>query len=112
MWTLPLFQRLFGRLDPERPCALATYSRATLLRTTLLRAGFCVGAGEATGEKEETTLASNALTLIPRPLGNDWLGRALRSTSAEPLENATYRQAPLSEKTRAALLGHSQFRQD
>ena len=69
-------------------------------------------AGEATGEKEETTLASNALTLIPRPLGNDWLGRALRSTSAEPLENATYRQAPLSEKTRAALLGHSQFRQD
>jgi hypothetical protein len=45
MWTLPLFQRLFERLDPTRPCAMATYSRATLLRTTLLRAGFCVGAG-------------------------------------------------------------------
>jgi hypothetical protein len=111
MWTLPLFQRIFDRLDPERPCAMATYSRATLLRTTLLRAGFCVGAGEATGEKEETTLASNALSLIPRPLGSDWLGRALRSTSAEPLESAVYRQAPLSEGTRAALLGHPQFRQ-
>ena len=112
MWTLPLFQRLFERLDPTRPCAMATYSRATLLRTTLLRAGFCVGAGEATGEKEETTLASNALSLIPRPLGSDWLGRALRSTSAEPLESAVYRQAPLSEGTRAALLDHPQFRQD
>jgi hypothetical protein len=110
MWTLPLFRRLFGRLDPERPCALATYSRATLLRTTLLRAGFVVGAGEATGEKEETTLASNTPSLIPRPLGPDWLGRALRSTSAEPLESAVYRQAPLSEATRAALVDHPQFR--
>jgi hypothetical protein len=97
-------------LDPERPCALATYSRATLLRTTLLRAGFVVGAGEATGEMEETTLASNTPSLIPRPLGPDWLGRALRSTSAEPLESAVYRQAPLSEATRAALVDHPQFR--
>lgn len=110
MWTLPLFRRLFERLDPDRPCAMATYSRATLLRTTLLRAGFWVGAGEATGEKEETTLAGNTPTLIPRPLGTDWLGRALRSTSAEPLETAVYRQAPLSESTRVALLDHPQFR--
>ncbi len=111
MWTLPLFRRIFERLDPDRPCAMATYSRATLLRTTLLRAGFWVGAGEATGEKEETTLAGNTPSLIPRPLGADWLGRALRSTSAEPLQTAQYSQAPLSDATRAALQDHPQFRQ-
>jgi hypothetical protein len=111
MWTLPLFRRLLERLNPQRHCAVATYSRATLLRTTLLQAGFFVGAGEATGEKEETTLASNTPSLIPRPLGSDWLGRAMRSTSAEPLETAVYRQAPLTEATRAALMDHPQFRQ-
>ena len=109
MWTLPHFEKLFERLDPGRPCALATYSRATLHRTTLLRAGFWVGAGEATGEKEETTLAGNTPSLIPRLLGSDWLGRALRSTSAEPLETPTYRQAPLSGTTRTALEAHPQF---
>jgi len=110
MWTLPLFRQLFARLDLLRPCALATYSRATLLRTTLLRAGFWVGAGEATGEKEETTLAANDPSLVPRLLGADWLGRALRSTSAEPLETPVYRQAPLSEASRMALTSHRQFR--
>jgi len=109
MWTLPLFRGLFARLDPLRPCALATYSRATLLRTTLLRAGFWVGAGEATGEKEETTLAANDPSLVARPLGAAWLGRALRSTSAEPLEDPVYRQAPLSEASREALRAHRQF---
>ena len=110
MWTLPLFQHIFSRLDPDRPCALATYSRATLLRTTLLRAGFWVGTGEATGEKEETTLAANTPSLIPQRLGQPWLARALRSTSAEPLAEGTYRQAPLSEISRLALMHHPQFR--
>jgi len=110
MWTLPLFQRIVSRLDPDRPCALATYSRATLLRTTLLRAGLWVGTGEATGEKEETTLAANTSSLIPRPLGQAWLGRALRSTSAEPLMEGIYRQAPLSDTSRTILMGHPQFR--
>ena len=112
MWTLPLFQRIFARLDPDRPCALATYSRATLLRTTLLRAGFWVGTGEATGEKEETTLAANTASLIPERLGEPWLSRALRSTSAEPLAEGTYRQAPLSDTSRTALAHHPQFRRE
>ena len=51
MWTLPLFTDLFQRLDPQRPCALPTYSRSTILRVTLLLAGFFVGVGHATGEK-------------------------------------------------------------
>src|SRR5437773_12399144 len=67
MWTLPLFSRLFQQLDPARPCALPTYSRSTMLRVTLLLAGFFVGVGHATGEKDETTIAANTLDLIAEP---------------------------------------------
>jgi queuine tRNA-ribosyltransferase len=110
MWTLPLFTSLFRRLDPTRPCAMPTYSRATLLRVTWLLAGFFVGVGHATGEKEETTLAANTLDLIDEPLDRKWLDRARRSTSAEPLHEAKYRQAPLSPETWERLRAHPQFR--
>lgn len=109
MWTLPLFRRLRAALDPARPCALATYSRATLVRATLLVAGFYVGVGEATGEKEETTLAANDPALIPRPLDRRWLVRARRSTSAEPLAGPKYVQARLSAATLERLERHPQF---
>ena len=110
MWTLPLFRDLFRRLDPERGCALATYSRSTLLRVTLLLAGFFVGAGEATGEKEETTIAANRAELIPRLLDCHWLARARRSTSAEPLREPVYQQRPLAGQTWEDLQAHPQFR--
>jgi len=109
MWTLPLFTSLFRRLDPARPCAMPTYSRATLLRVTWLLAGFHVGVGHATGEKEETTLAANTLDLLDEPLDRKWLERARRSTSAEPLHEAKYRQAPLAEASWAKLQAHPQF---
>jgi tRNA U34 5-methylaminomethyl-2-thiouridine-forming methyltransferase MnmC len=109
MWTQPLFARLFGLLDPCRPCALPTYSRSTMLRVTLLLAGFFVGIGHATGEKEETTIAANALELIAEPLGLRWLQRVRRSTSAEPLWEPVYRQAPLSAETWERLARHAQF---
>jgi hypothetical protein len=109
MWTLVLFRSLYRCLDPHRPCSLATYSRSTLLRVTLLVAGFYVGVGHATGEKEETTLAANSLSLIAQPLGADWLRRARRSTSAEPLHQPVYHQAPLAPATWEHLLAHPQF---
>jgi hypothetical protein len=110
MWTLPLFGRMFALLDPSRPCALATYSRSTMLRVTLLLAGFHVGAGHATGEKEETTIAANTPELIAEPLGREWLKRVRRSTSAEPLTDPAYRQAPLSMESWERLQRHPQFR--
>ncbi len=110
MWTLPLFANLFRRLDPARPCALPTYSRSTLLRVTLLLAGFYVGAGHATGEKEETTIAANATALIAEPLDRRWLARARRSTCAEPLHDPVYRRAGLSDETWDRLQEHPQFR--
>jgi hypothetical protein len=109
MWTAPLFTNLFKHLDPARPCAMPTYSRSTMLRVTLLLAGFFVGAGHATGEKEETTIAANTPDLITEPLDKKWLQRARNSTSAEPMWEPVYRQAPLSEATWEKLQAHAQF---
>ncbi len=89
---------------------LATYSRSTMLRVTLLLAGFHVGIGGATGEKEETTIAANTGDLIEHPLDRRWLGRARRSRSAEPLRTPHYLQAPLSTESWDRLLTHPQFR--
>src|SRR2546428_6884165 len=110
MWTLPLFTSLFRLLDPARPCALATYSRSTMTRGALLLAGFYVGAGHATGAKQETTVAANTLELIDRPLDRRWLERARRSHSAEPLCEPIYRQARLAPATWEGLRTHPQFR--
>jgi hypothetical protein len=109
MWSAPLFANLFELLDPLRPCALPTYSRSTMLRVTLLLAGFFVGVGHATGEKEETTIAANSLQLIEEPLDRRWLERAKRSHSAEPMWEPVYRQAPLAPESRQRLQTHAQF---
>jgi tRNA U34 5-methylaminomethyl-2-thiouridine-forming methyltransferase MnmC len=109
MWTAPLFADLFRRLDPDRPCVMPTYSRSTLPRVALLLAGFRVGAGRSTGVKEETTVAANVPELIASPLDARWLERARTSTSAEPLWDAAYRQAPLRPETWERLRAHPQF---
>jgi tRNA U34 5-methylaminomethyl-2-thiouridine-forming methyltransferase MnmC len=109
MWTLPLFTNLFKMLDPNRPCAMPTYSRSTILRVTLLLAGFYVGVGHATGEKTETTIAANTLELLDEPLGRRWLDRARRSHSAEPMREPVYQIAPLSPESWERLQAHPQF---
>jgi hypothetical protein len=109
MWTLSLFTNLFQMLDPQRPCAMPTYSRSTILRVTLLLAGFYVGVGHATGEKEETTIAANTPDLISEPLGKRWLERARRSHSAEPMTEPVFRTAPLSSQSWERLRAHPQF---
>ncbi len=109
MWTQPVFAGIYRLLEPSRPCALPTYSRSTMLRVTLLVAGFFVGIGHATGQKEETTIAANTFALLEEPLGSRWLLRAHRSSSAEPLWEPKYRQAPLSPGTWEALQRHPQF---
>jgi len=109
MWTQPLFNNLFQLLDASRPCILASFSRSTLVRVTLLLAGFFVGAGRATGKKEETTLASNVRGALGELLDRNWLQKARRSGSAEPLQSPVYRQAPLSPGTWEQLQSHPQF---
>ncbi len=112
MWTRLVFENLFRALDPGRPCALATYSRSTMIRATLLRAGFFTGAGRATGAKEETTIAANTPELVAEPLNRRWLERAKRSDSAEPLRQAVYRRMKLSPETLEKLLRHPQFQRE
>ena len=109
MWTLPLFQDLFRALAPGRPCAVTTYSRSTLVRATLLLAGFYVGVGHATGMKEETTIAANDISLIAEPLDSRWLERAVRSDSVEPLRVPAYSRQRLSAATLAELRQRPQF---
>jgi len=110
MWTEKLFSNLFHALDPARPCAMPTYSRSTMMRVTLLLAGFFVGVGHATGEKEETTIAANTLNLLDEPLDARWLQRAKNSRSAEPMWEPIYRQAHLSAETWEKLIQHTQFK--
>ncbi len=110
MWTPPVFENLFKCLTPDHPCALATYSRSTFIRVSLLLGGFYVGVGHPTGEKEETTGASNTLDLLDEPLDLKWLWRILKSGSAEPMWDGIYRQSALKAETWEKLKKHRQFR--
>ena len=83
MWTLAHFTRLRSLL--HEPCTLTSYSRSTAVRVTLALAGFHIGRGSATGEKDETTIAATHPHLLAAPLGAQWLGRVRRSTRAAPL---------------------------
>lgn len=109
MWTLGLLRRVYNALDPGKPCNLATYSRSTRTRVTLLMAGFYVGKGSAIGLKEESTVAANHSALLAHPLDRRWLERVQRSTNAEPLHHASFPQSPITPATQSALHRHAQF---
>lgn len=90
MWTLEHFGRLRALVDASRHCTLTSYSRSTSVRVTLALAGFHIGRGGSTGEKDETTVAATHRELLAHPLGLDWLERVERSTRGAPLrEGAT-----------------------
>jgi hypothetical protein len=88
---------------------LTTYTRSTLVRAALLLAGFYVGTGQASGRKEETTIAANCRDLVAGPLDARWLLRAARSDSAEPLREPVYTRSPIRPETLAQLRQHPQF---
>jgi tRNA U34 5-methylaminomethyl-2-thiouridine-forming methyltransferase MnmC len=111
MWTLPLFEALRHRLEGSRSAVMATYSRSTAPRVAMLLAGFCVGAGRATGFKEETTVAATSVGLLENPLGARWLERARRSHAAEPWTVPPYQDQPLGDARWEQLRDHPQFRE-
>ncbi len=108
LWTLEHFAELFRSLDPERGCLWSNYTRSTAVRVTLLLAGFFVGRGAATGEKEETTLASNHADLLTAPLDRAWLQRVHRSTAAAPLRDGGS-AGPIAVEDWERLGAHPQF---
>lgn len=109
MWTLEHFAKLRTRLAPSAPCLLTNYTRSTAVRVTLLLAGFFVGSGHATGEKDQTTIASNDLALLEEPLTAAWLQRVYRSTNGAPLRADVARPCKISLEDWTKLVNHPQF---
>lgn len=108
LWTLEHFTQLHACLDPERACLLTNYTRSTAVRVTLLLAGFFIGNGHATGEKDQTTIAANRPGLLEDPLDTDWLRRVERSTRSAPLRTAGG-EVLIRPDELAALRAHPQF---
>ncbi len=108
LWTLEHFTSLHAALDPARPCLLSNYTRSTAVRVTLLLAGFFVGHGHATGEKDQTTIAANGPGLLEEPLDLRWLERVRRSTRSAPLRTITA-PGPIKEQDWQLLAAHPQF---
>lgn len=109
LWTLDFFTTLRNRLVDDRPCLLSNYTRSTQMRITWLMAGFFVGVGETIGEKEETTIASNRLELLSKPLDQHWLEKVKRSQNASPFRGPESMHQPISESDWDRLLAHPQF---
>ena len=109
MWTLETLTALHAQLRDDRPCLLTNYTRSTAVRVTLLLAGFYVGVGPSTGEKDETTVAANDPALLARPLPRDWLDKKVyASTNAAPLR-ADGTRGPINPEDFARLQAHGQF---
>ena len=109
MWTLETFAALHARLRNDRPCLLTNYTRSTAVRVTLLLAGFYVGVGPSTGEKDETTVATNDPALLERPLPRDWLDKKVyASTNAAP-NRIDGTRGPINPEDFARLQAHGQF---
>jgi tRNA U34 5-methylaminomethyl-2-thiouridine-forming methyltransferase MnmC len=92
LWNLETFMAIRWRVAED--CTLTSYSRSTAVRVTLLLAGWFVGRGGATGEKDETTVAASRRGLLAAPLEVDWLERVRRSTAAGPEIAAELAQHP------------------
>lgn len=104
MWVPEVFRKVRAKCALDG--ILLTYSRATPIRVGLLMAGFFVGMGIATGEKDETTQASLRLSDLENPLGPAWLGKWQRSHSP----NAAGARPEDLAKVKEFVLSHPQFR--
>jgi len=113
MWNLETFGRILAPLSlPYAPdCTMTNYTRSTSVRVTMLLAGWFVGTGVATGEKEETTIAANRIGLLRKPLDAAWLSRVRSSTNSAPLRGRDHARGPISGEDYARLVSHPQFAQ-
>jgi queuine tRNA-ribosyltransferase len=84
LWTVAAFSALRARCAARAD--VYTYSTATATRAALLLAGFHVGAGDASGPKQETTAAATDPALLTRPLDARWLARLARSSAPFPVD--------------------------
>ena len=108
MWSLEVFRAARERVG-EETCLLTNYTRSTAVRVTLALAGWAVGFGVATGDKDQTTMAASRLDLLERPLDRAWLRRVRASTNAAPFRGGRYAPGPICEADFTALCGLPQF---
>ena len=94
LWTVDAFAEM-RRLANDR-CTLFTYSASTATRVAMLLAGWAVGAGDAIGDKRETTAAAVRVEDLARPLDARFLARVRRSSAVLP-EGAVERLALLPQ---------------
>jgi tRNA U34 5-methylaminomethyl-2-thiouridine-forming methyltransferase MnmC len=111
MWNLETFRSMWNAVSAPNspPCTMTNYTRSTSVRVTMLLAGWFVGTGVPTGEKEVTTIASNRLELLKEPLDAVWLARVRSSTNAEPMRGRNNERGPISAEDYARLITHPQF---
>jgi queuine tRNA-ribosyltransferase len=84
LWSVATFRAL--RRVCRDGATLHTYSTATSFRAGLLLAGFAVGVGGRTGDREQTTIAASNVEDLEQPLDARWLTRLARSTAAFPTD--------------------------
>lgn len=105
LWTVDFFKLLFKYLK-EKDVSIYTYSSSTLVRASLLCAGFYVASGVGTGPKSNTT---KAFTFMPNEeeslLNSEWLKRWQRSGSQFPNEYDENMKKNFSD----AIIMHPQF---
>jgi queuine tRNA-ribosyltransferase len=82
LWTVATFRSLWRAC--RAGATMHTYSAATSTRSGLLLAGFAVGIGDRTGDKEQTTIAAMDARDLEAPLDARWLTRLSRSSAAFP----------------------------
>jgi hypothetical protein len=111
MWSLETFRKIWNSVSssgaPE--CTMTNYTRSTSARVTMALAGWFVGRGVSTGDKDETTIVANRLDLLKQPLGKEWLSRVHSSTNAAPLRGRNYERGPISPEDYKRLLAHPQL---
>jgi len=106
MWTLELFNKIRKKCTlSEEGSLLLTYSKATPIRSALLCAGFYVGAGLGTGEKDETTQAATHIELLAAPFAQRWFERWNKSSVPYPLQTPEHAKTDIENLIRS----HKQF---
>jgi len=108
MWSLEVFCAARKRVG-KGECLLTNYTRSTAVRVTLALAGWAVGFGVATGDKDQTTIAASRVDLLERPMDGAWLRRVRASTNAAPFRGGHYAPGPISEADFTALQALPQF---
>ena len=102
MWTTACFEKIRkkSRSPEQGGTLLYTYSLATRIRVAMMKGGFFVGRGMATGLKDETTEASTYFHQLKSPLGKIWYDRWSKSHLRYPFDCQPQDEAQIDQFVR------------